>query len=324
MAKGAVMPTDLHTADAVQAFPSADRPWQGGGLADAPLDDWLAEATVRLAGSLDLPRAEARLEAQILAAHALGVNRAWLVAHGRDRLTGAQAEAIAALIARRMAGEPVAYILGRREFYGLEFSVTPDVLIPRPETETLVEAALARLDDHRPWRVLDLGTGSGVIALTLAHHRPRAEITAVDRCPAALALARRNALALGLERVRLTQADWYPEGSVINFDMIVANPPYVAEGDPHLAQGDLRFEPRHALAAGPDGLDAIRAIVAHAPCYLRPGGWLLLEHGYDQAAACRALLTAAGFGALFTLEDLSGRPRVTGGRLAACLEGDAP
>lgn len=295
---------------------------QCGCQAGAPLDACLIEASVRLADSLSLTRAEARLEAQVLAAHALGVNRAWLVAHGRDRLTRAQSEAIAALIGRRLAGEPVAYILGQREFYGLKFSVTPDVLIPRPETEILVEAALARLDAERPQQVLELGTGSGAIALTLAHHRPRAKITAVDCCPAALAVARRNALALGLERVRLIQADWYPEGR-LTFDMIVANPPYVAEGDPHLAQGDLRFEPRHALVAGPDGLDAIRTIVARAPCYLRPKGWLLLEHGYDQADACRALLAAAGFVARFTLEDLGGRPRVTGGRLAASLEGNA-
>ncbi|MGQ9686783.1 MAG: peptide chain release factor N(5)-glutamine methyltransferase [Thiobacillaceae bacterium] len=318
------MPTDRATAVTVQADPLAAGQVRGGGQAGAPIDAWLAKASVRLADSLQLPRAEARLEAQVLAAHALGVNRAWLVAHGRDSLTPAQTDAIAALIGRRMAGEPVAYILGRREFYGLEFSVTPDVLIPRPETETLVEAALARLPVAHPSRVLDLGTGSGAIALTLAHHRPRAEITAVDRCPAALAVARRNARALGLTRVRLTQADWYPEGSVKNFDMIVANPPYVAEADPHLAQGDLRFEPRLALAAGPDGLDAIRAIVAQAPRHLRPGGWLLLEHGYDQAAACRDLLAAAGFADLYTLEDLGGRPRVTGGRLAAGLEGDAP
>jgi release factor glutamine methyltransferase len=296
----------------------------GEGWAGVRLDAWLATASARLAAALELPRAAARLEARVLAAHALGVDRAWLVAHGHDCLTPAQAEAVEACIGRRLGGEPVAYILGRREFYGLEFSVSPDVLIPRPETETLVEAALERLPAGRPCRVLDLGTGSGVLALTLAHLRPEAAITAVDRCPAALAVAKGNAKALGVERVHFVQADWYPEGGVKNFDMIVSNPPYVAEADPHLTRGDLRFEPRGALAAGPDGLDAIRAIVAGAPAHLRAGGWLLLEHGYDQAPACRALMRDAGLCSLLTLEDLGGRPRVAGGRLPVASDGGAP
>jgi len=289
---------------------------EGAAGLSPPLSIRLRDAAADLSTQLGLPPRAARVEAQVLAAHALGVDRAWLVAHGQETLAPAQAGALAACLERRLKGEPVAYILGRREFYGQEFIVTPDVLIPRPETETLVEAALARLPSDCPVQVLDLGTGSGVLALTLARFRPQAEVTAVDRCPAALAVARRNARALRLERrVRFVQADWYPQGGVKNFDMIVANPPYVAEADPHLVQGDLRFEPRGALAAGPDGLTAIRSIVAGAPRQLRPGGWLLLEHGYDQAPACRALLAAAGLSALLTLEDLGGRPRVSGGCL---------
>ncbi len=291
---------------------------------DGNLQDCLGTATARLVAALDLPRAEARLEARVLAAHALGMERAWLVAHGGDRLTPAQAEAVEACVARRLGGEPVAYIVGRREFYGQEFFVTPDVLIPRPETETLVEAALARLPAGRPARVLDLGTGSGIVALTLARLRPEAVFTAVDCCPAALAVARRNARTLGLARVDFVQADWYPADSVKNFDMIVANPPYIAEADPHLSRGDLRFEPRGALAAGPDGLAAIRTIVANAHRHLHPGGWLLLEHGHDQALACRTLLVKAGFVGLFTQNDLGGRPRVSGARLSAASDGGHP
>ena len=291
--------------------------------AAATLDAWLNRAAGRIATALGLTRAEARLEARVLAAHALRVNRAWLAAHGDDSLAPAQAAAMERCIARRLRGEPVAYITGRREFYGLEFIVTPDVLIPRPETELLVDLALERLPLERPCRVLDLGTGSGILALTLAHSRPKAEITAVDRCPAALAVARRNARALGLERVRFVRADWYPQGGVNSFDMIVSNPPYVAEADPHLAQGDLRFEPRGALTAGSDGLAAIRVIVAGAPARLRPGGWLLLEHGRDQPESCRSLLMQAGFTRIYTHADLAGLPRVSGGRLPG-LESDGP
>ncbi len=321
------MRPEVETAYGARLTPSPSRgKGRGGGEAvvSVRLDAWLTSASLRLAATLDLPREEARLEARVLAAHALGVNRAWLVTHGHDLLTPAQAEAVEACIGRRLTGEPVAYILGRREFYGLEFSVTPDVLIPRPETETLVEAALERLPAMAPCQVLDLGTGSGVIALTLAVHRPQARVVAVDRSGPALEVARRNARTLGLERVHFVQADWYPDGSVKNFDMIVSNPPYVADADPHLARGDLRFEPRGALAAGPDGLDAIRAIVAGAPAHLRPGGWLLLEHGYDQAPACHALMRDAGLRSLFMLEDLGGRPRVTGGCLPAAAEGGDP
>jgi len=279
----------------------------------ATLADWLRAATVQLQAPLDLTRREARLEAQLLAAHGLGVARAWLIAHDDHRLSLPQREALEGLLQRRLSGEPIAYILGRRAFYDLELEVTPEVLIPRPETELLVEAALERLPAERPARVLDLGTGSGAIALALAHRRPQAQVLAVDRSAQALDVARANARRLGLHHIHFVLSDWYTgiEGEV--FDMIVANPPYVAEGDPHLLRGDVRFEPAVALRAGADGLAAIRVIIAGAPKHLRPGGWLLLEHGHEQAADCRALLAAAGFVADFTLADLAGLPRLSGG-----------
>lgn len=287
----------------------------GGGESPATLADWLNAATAGLQAALDITRREARLEAQLLAAHGLGVARPWLIAHDDYGLSPRQHEDLEGLLQRRVGGEPMAYILGRRAFYDLELAVTPDVLIPRPETERLVEAALERLPPAAPSRLLDLGTGSGAIALVLARQRPQAQVTAVDRSAPALAVARANAQRLGLPRVRFVLSDWYAgiEGEV--FDLIVANPPYVAGDDPHLQRGDVRFEPAGALRAGADGLAAIRVIVAGGPAHLRPGGWLLLEHGHDQAAACQALLAAAGFEAVFTLSDLAGLPRVSGGRL---------
>lgn len=288
---------------------------RGGGATPATLADWLNAATARLQAALDLTRREARLEAQLLAAHGLGVARPWLIAHDDHRLSPRQHEDLEGLLERRLGGEPMAYILGRRAFYDLELAVTPAVLIPRPETELLVEAALARLPADASCRILDLGTGSGAIALALARQRPQALITAVDRSAEALAVARANARRLDLGNVRFVQGDWYTGLAGQVFDLIVANPPYVADDDPHLRQGDVRFEPAQALRAGADGLADIRAIVAGAPEHLRPGGWLLLEHGHDQAAACQRLLAAAGFEAVFTLSDLAGLPRVSGGRL---------
>lgn len=300
------------------ASPSPSRgEGRGGGETQATLADWLSAATAGMQSTMGLDRREARLEAQLLAVHALDVARPWLIAHADHRLGPQQQDDLHALLARRMTGEPIAYILGRREFYGLDLAVTPAVLIPRPDTETLVEAALARLPAEHPVRVLDLGTGSGAVALTLARHRPRADILAVDRSPEALAVARDNGRRLGLHNVRFMQSDWYARIGVKKFDMIVSNPPYVADSDPHLARGDLRFEPLIALSAGADGLEAIRTIVAGAPARLESGGWLLFEHGHDQAEVCRTLLTAAGFEAPFTLPDLAGRPRVTGGRWPA-------
>lgn len=287
-------------------------------LAMTPTPDCLASLLARtaadLAAALGLPPREARLEAQVLAAHSLGVNRAWLIAHGDEPLPPAAAQALSARLARRLAGEPVAYILGRREFHGREFRVTPDVLIPRPETELLVEAALARLPEDRPACVLDLGTGSGCVAISLALERPGCAVTAVDLSPAALAVARDNAARLGA-RVEFAAGDLFLPLQGRRFDLIVGNPPYVAVHDPHLTRGDLRSEPRLALASGADGLDAIRAIAAAAPRHLRPGGHLLLEHGWDQPGAVRALLRAAGLAEVATLRDLAGLPRVSLGIL---------
>jgi len=257
---------------------------------------------------------EARREAQILLGHVLGASRAWLAAHGDEPATAASAAIFRELVQRRRAGEPVAYLLGRREFYGLDFRVTPDVLIPRADTETLIDAALEKLTLHASASVLDLGTGSGCVAITIAHERPAAHVTAVEVSTAALAIARENAETIGVD-VEFVQATWFDGLAGRRFDLIVSNPPYVAQGDAHLQQGDLRFEPVAALASGKDGLDDIRIIVAAAPAYLHAGGWLLFEHGYDQAGASRDLLLNAGFGELISRADIAGLPRVAGGRL---------
>ena len=256
------------------------------------------------------------VDAQVLLAHVLGVNRAWLAAHATDALPREQADAFFALAKRRREGEPVAYLTGRREFHSLDLEVTPAVLIPRPETETLVECALERLPPGRPLAVADLGTGSGAIALAIASERPLARVLAVDASPDALAVASRNAERLGIANVAFAQGDWYgalpPDAGP--FDLIAANPPYVASGDEHLDQGDLRFEPPHALVAGGDGLDALRTIVSGAPSHLVPGGWLVVEHGYDQSEAVRALFGQAGFEAIEARRDLAGIPRIVAGR----------
>ncbi|TSA40411.1 MAG: peptide chain release factor N(5)-glutamine methyltransferase [Betaproteobacteria bacterium] len=253
------------------------------------------------------------VDARALLRHVLGVSDAHLIAHSRQVLSDAQSELFAALAARRSAGEPVAYIVGAREFFSLEFKVTPAVLIPRPETETLVEFALERIAPDSVQRVLDLGTGSGCIAISIAKHRPRARVVAVDCSTAALAVARENAQRHAVPNLELAVSDWFGALAGRKFDLIVSNPPYVAAGDPHLAQGDLRFEPPGALAAGADGLDCVRLIIASAPQYLSGGGWLAFEHGYDQAAHCRELLAKAGFGEVFSLADLAGIERVSGG-----------
>jgi len=268
----------------------------------------------------DRDAAEARREAQVLLRFALGVSRAWLTTHTDQAADSEAAARFRSLVALRASGHPVAYLVGVKEFYGLPLRVTPDALIPRPETEELVEAALERLPQGETRTVLDLGTGSGCIAIAIAHLRPAAQITAVDCSSPALALARDNAATLGVE-VDFRQSDWFAALGGRRFDLIVANPPYVAADDPHLRQGDLRFEPRPALAAGADGLADLRRIVGAAPKYLRPGGWLLLEHGYDQAEACRDLLHKAGFGELVFRADFAGLPRIAGGRL---LTPDSP
>jgi release factor glutamine methyltransferase len=254
-------------------------------------------------------------DAALLLAHALGKPRSWLFAHADDALGEAEATRFDGLLARRAAGEPVAYLTGSRGFWTLDLAVTAATLVPRPETELLVELALARLPADAPVRVADLGTGSGAIALAIASERPRAQVLATDASSEALDVARGNAARNGIGNVAFRHGSWLQPLGEETFDLIASNPPYIAEGDPHLAQGDLRFEPAMALSCGPDGLDAIRVIVRDAPACLRPGGWLLLEHGWDQGDAVRALLAAAGFADVATERDLEQRDRVSLGRL---------
>ncbi len=279
-------------------------------------------AAVLAAARTRLPASEARL----LLGHVLGRSTAWLIAHDDELLDEAALLSFASLAARRRGGEPVAYLLGYREFYGREFMVSPSVLIPRPETEILVDLALAevRIRDRaflaaagaegEGARILDLGTGSGCIAITLSLEIPSAQVCAVDASEAALRVAGANAKRMKAS-LRLLRSDWFGALRGETFDLIVTNPPYVAEADPHLAADDLRYEPPPALASGTDGLDAIRRIIAAAPKYLTPGGQLWLEHGYDQADAVRELLSAAGLGTVEQHRDVAGIVRVSGGRL---------
>ena len=312
---------------------------------------------------------EVALEAQLLLQHVLNVNRAWLIAHEKDALQANNHAVFEALLKRRLNGEPIAYILGYREFYGLKLKVTPDTLIPRPDTETLVEAALSKIppspqpspasgrgsDDaltknpatsfrreqfaklrttessydetdsdlrqnDKTWndelKVLDLGTGTGAIALAIAHNRPQAFVTAVDASEGTLKIAQENARSLEITNIQLIKSDWFGALQNKKFDIIVSNPPYIAQNDAHLSQGDLRFEPIAALASGADGLDDIKRIITNAPKHLNPHGVLLLEHGYNQANEVTALLKEAGFSEIETIKDLGGNNRVTLGYLA--------
>jgi release factor glutamine methyltransferase len=255
-------------------------------------------------------------EARVLLAHALGVSRAQLVARAERPLSPAHEQRFAALLERRASGEPVAYIVGEREFWGLALRVAPAVLIPRPETELLVERALALLPEAGEPAVLDLGTGSGAVAIAIARERPRARVVASDVRAEALEIARANARAHGAA-VSFALGDWLAAvDPAERFEMIVSNPPYVASGDPHLERGDLRFEPRGALDGGRDGLDCIRRLAREARARLAPRGWLLLEHGYDQERACRELLADSGYAELQDFRDLSGHARVCVGRRA--------
>lgn len=258
-----------------------------------------------------IPAAEARL----LLGHVIGKSAAWLEAHRDDEAV--VDNEYSALVGRRAAGEPIAYLIGKREFYGRDFTVTPDVLIPRPETELLVDIANSKVGAgrtaHCAASILDLGTGSGCLAITLALELPQTRVTAVDVSPAALAVAGCNARRLDAH-VEFVESDWFSALQPQRFDFIVANPPYVAAGDPHLGEGDLRFEPVGALTDHADGLSAIRRIVTDAPQWLAPNGWLFFEHGYDQAAAVRQLLEAAGFSEIEQQRDLAGIIRASGGR----------
>lgn len=280
--------------------------------ADLPtvrLDLALRAAAERLSGP------DARHEAEHLLLHVLERDRAWLFAHGDDPLPAAEAAAFDVLLTRRAAGEPLAYLLGRRGFWTLDLQVSPATLIPRPETERLVELALERLPDDRPLRIADLGTGSGAIALALASERPLVQVVATDVSEEALHIAQANAGANRIANVAFRRGSWLAPLAGERFDLIASNPPYIADADPHLVQGDLRFEPPTALSSGADGLDAIREIVALAPSHLVLGGWLLLEHGWDQGEVIRALLIAAGFVDVATETDLEQRGRVTLGRV---------
>ncbi|WP_374583446.1 peptide chain release factor N(5)-glutamine methyltransferase [Pseudoduganella sp.] len=251
------------------------------------------------------------VDQRILVCHALGISRTALITQTERALSAEEAASVAALLQRRADGEPVAYIVGQREFFGLPFETTPAVLIPRPDTELLVELALERLPPRG--KVLDMGTGSGAIAVAIAHNRPDADVTALDVSNDALAVAARNAQRNGA-RVRFLHSDWYGAVAGEQFDLIVSNPPYIADGDRHLSEGDLRFEPSGALTDFADGLSALRTIVAGAPAHLAPGSWLLMEHGYDQAAAVRGLLAGAGYTEVQSWQDLAGIERVSGGR----------
>jgi release factor glutamine methyltransferase len=254
-------------------------------------------------------------DARVLLAHVTGRNAAYLIANPETGLRQQQETAYRGLVDRRQAGEPVAYLTGEREFYGRPFKVSPAVLIPRPETELLVDLALERIGTASPARILDVGTGSGCVAIAIASERSHCKIVALDQSYEALAVARRNAFELRVGNVAFLQSNWFEALRDEHFDLIVSNPPYVAAEDPHLGAGDLRFEPRAALESGPDGLAAIRHLAAESAKHLAPGGWLLVEHGHDQAAAVRGLFEAAGYAEVFSETDLADIERVTGGRL---------
>ncbi len=312
------------------------------GLDASSIERILRTDARRLEAALSLDTSTARIEVQILLQTVLSVNRAYLLTHPELALSDDELLRYSGLLDRRLNGEPIAYILGVREFYGLDFKVTPDTLIPRPDTELLVELALQKIPrplpagsisaasgskadrtgetkegvrrDGRRYRVLDMGTGSGAIALTIAHERPEARVVAVDASEAALVVAGENAKQLQTDNVRLLHSDWFSALSDERFDLIISNPPYIESDDVHLSQGDVRFEPITALASGGDGLDDIRRILRDARTHLESGGWLMFEHGYNQALQVRTLMLAAGFKEVSSAHDLSGIERVTVGR----------
>lgn len=266
--------------------------------------------------SAELPDSPtARLDAELLLAAALGKPRSFLHTWPERIVSSEAALTFASHLQRRRTGEPVAYILGQQGFWKLDLDVAPHTLIPRPETEMLVEAALELVPAFAPTRVLDLGTGTGAIALALASERPVWQVTAVDRVLEAVALAERNRQRLHLDNAQVLSSHWFSSLEGQRFDLIISNPPYIAAEDPHLAAGDVRFEPSSALVAGSDGLDDLRMIIEQAPNYLNDDGWLLLEHGYDQGAAVRDLLSSHGFEKIQTRRDLGDHERITFGRL---------
>ncbi|HEV2321196.1 MAG TPA: peptide chain release factor N(5)-glutamine methyltransferase [Gammaproteobacteria bacterium] len=275
----------------------------------ATLAALLDAAATELAAASPAPR----LDAELLLAHALGKRRSYLRAYPEKHLDAPALQAFRRLLAARKGGEPIAYLTSKREFWSLPLKVTPATLIPRHETELLVELALQRIPQSAAWRLLDLGTGSGAVALALACERPHCRITATDLSMAALAVAADNTADLGFGNVELLTGDWFAPLGERRFHLIVSNPPYVREDDPHLRMGDVRFEPRSALTAGSDGLRDLSRIIASAPSYLEQGAWILLEHGHDQGAAVRALLSEHGFRDVATSRDMQGVERVSGG-----------
>jgi len=266
---------------------------------------WLKGAITELAGSESPKR-----DAEILLGFVTGRSRSWLIAFDETALTQSEQDRLAALLARRVNGEPIAYLIGEREFWSLPLSVSPDTLIPRPDTELLVEQALAHLPAE-PAAVLDLGTGTGAVALAIASERPDCRVTGVDRIQGAVELAQRNAQRLGIHNAAFRLSNWFNALAGQRFAVIVSNPPYIDEADEHLRQGDVRFEPQSALVAADGGLADIRIIAAQAGEALLPGGWLLLEHGWQQAQAVQAILRAAGFVNVATARDYGGNDRVT-------------
>ena len=267
-----------------------------------------------LLSNVELPDSPTpRLDAELLLAQALGKSRGYLHTWPEHELEASQLECYQAALARRRSGDPVAYILGRQGFWSLDLDVASHTLIPRPDTELLVETALALLP-ATPLQVLDLGTGTGAIALALACERPAWQVTGVDRVPEAVALAQGNGTRLQLANARFAESCWFSALAGQRFQLIVSNPPYIAAADPHLSQGDVRFEPSSALVAGVDGLDDIRVIIEQAPAHLLAGGWLLLEHGFDQAEAVRELLAQRGFAAVDSRRDLGGHQRISLGQ----------
>jgi release factor glutamine methyltransferase len=273
-----------------------------------------AEAQQRLIKTLSLDTNEAKFEAQLLLQNVLNVNRAWLLAHESDTLQDKIKTDYEALLARRLIGEPIAYIFGYREFFGLNLIVTPDTLIPRPDTETLVETALDKIPLETPFTVLDLGTGTGAVALAIAQNRPEAQVTAIDASSGALDIAKRNSNQLDLTQVDFRLSNWFSALEGERFNLIVSNPPYIEQHDIHLTQGDLRFEPMSALASGTDGLDDIRQIVDNCLLHLHPQGWLMLEHGYNQAHLVTDLMAQSGLIDITTIKDLGAKDRVTIGK----------
>jgi release factor glutamine methyltransferase len=272
----------------------------------------IEEGATRLRRSAEDPRREAEL----LLAAALGRTRAWLLTHPEARIVDCDAtDRYESHLTRRATGEPVAYIVGEREFWSLPLAVTPDVLVPRPETELVVERALAHLPVDIEARVLDLATGSGAIALAIARERPRCRVLGADVSDPATAVAAGNAQRLGLDNVRFAVGRWYDAAGDEPFAVIACNPPYVADDDPELAWQVRRYEPARALFAGPTGLEALRTVIAGAPAHLAPAGWLVVEHGARQGEAVRALLGAAGFSEVATFRDLAGHERVSEGAM---------